>query len=70
MQERKGLGRRLLGQILVDAGAIDPQILEKALREQAAEGGHRPLGEVLTGRGWMEREVLERALERQEAESV
>jgi hypothetical protein len=69
-RDHKGLGQRLLGQILVDAGAIDLQILEKALREQAAEGGHRLLGEVLASRGWAGRDVVSGALKLQEAESA
>ena len=69
-RDHKGLGQRLLGQILVDAGAIGPQILEKALREQAAEGGHRLLGEVLASRGWAGHDAVTRALKLQAAESA
>jgi hypothetical protein len=70
IRDHTRLGQRLLGQILVDAGAIGPQILEKALREQAAEGGHRLLGEVLASRGWAGHDVVTRALKLQAAESV
>lgn len=70
IQESKGLDRRLLGQILVDAGAIGPQTLERALHEQTAEGGYRLLGEVLASRGWVDHDVVTRALELQAAESV
>ncbi len=68
--EQKGKERRPLGQILVDAGAIDPQLLERALHEQATEGEHRLLGEVLASRGWVDQDVLTGALERQAAESA
>ena len=59
---------RLLGEILLDMGAIDRVALEEALGEQQAEGGALLLGDVLVRRGRTDEETIRRAAEKQSAE--
>jgi len=51
-----------LGEILVDLGALDPERVEEALREQEAEGRRRRIGEILMEKGWVRSQDVERAL--------
>jgi type IV pilus assembly protein PilB len=55
--------RRLLGELLVEAGQLTNDQLEAALNQQQEFG--RRLGEILLGRGWISARALAEALARQ-----
>src|SRR5438067_6581852 len=56
--------RVLLGELLVHAGRLGRQHLQKALAEQAAQPGRR-LGEILVERGFVSTKILAQALAQQ-----
>jgi len=56
------------GKILLDMGAIDQEVLAKALGEQLAEGGRTLVGEVLVRHGWADRQAVQTAVEQQALE--
>lgn len=59
----EGRDERTLGQLLLDAGAVDPGNLFKALVVSRSESAR--LGEILLARGWVTAQALTRALSKQ-----
>jgi len=55
--------RKKIGEILVEAGYITEEQLEKALEEQAVTG--EKLGEILVNKGWLIKEELDQSLAKQ-----
>ena len=51
-----------VGEILVDLGAITPEVVERALELQRKEKSSRPLGEILVERGFVDEPEVRRAL--------
>ncbi|QGZ65775.1 glycosyl transferase family protein [Paraburkholderia acidisoli] len=52
--------RQTLGELLVSWQAIEPETLERALKEEHAR--HAPLGRVLMANGWLDEETLAEAI--------
>lgn len=57
------MARKRLGELLIEAGAITPEQLQRALKEQKEWGG--PLGQVLLDLNYLNEEGLVRALSTQ-----
>ena len=55
--------RKKIGEILIEAGYITEEQLEKALKEQAVTG--EKLGEILIKKGWIGKEELDQSLAKQ-----
>ena len=55
--------RKKIGEILVEAGYITEEQLDKALKEQAVTG--EKLGEILVKKGWLIKEELDQSLAKQ-----
>ncbi|MCB2136911.1 MAG: glycosyltransferase [Rhodobacteraceae bacterium] len=60
LSQRNGPGRRLLGQVLLDQGKVDPGNLLKALAMREREEAR--LGDILLARGWVSEKDLMAAL--------
>jgi hypothetical protein len=58
-------GSKRLGELLVESGAITPETLDEALRQQAAETPRRPLGQILVANGALSDDVMYTALQQQ-----
>lgn len=52
----KKFPKKLIGEILIEEGFLDPKSLEEALKIQKKEGGL--IGEILIRRGWISEEEL------------
>lgn len=60
-----GPGSKKLGELLVDAGAIEPATLEAALAQQESEQPRRSLGQILVAMGAVTPEIMYGAVEQQ-----
>src|SRR5437762_11123037 len=58
-------GTKRLGELLIDAGAIDQATLEEALRRQQAEHPRRSLGQLLVAMNAVDGDTIYRAIEQQ-----
>ena len=59
----KKLPRKLIGEILIEEGCLEPEELKKGLEIQKREGGL--IGEILIREGWVKEEELTACLARQ-----
>jgi len=66
----QGLIRQPLGELLIEAGLVDPRTVDDALALQKTSPGDHPrrIGEVLVGMGEVTREQVEEVLQRQEVQ--
>ena len=66
----QGLIRQPLGELLIEAGLVDPRTVDDALFLQKTSPGNHPrrIGEVLVGMGEVTREQVEEVLQRQEVQ--
>jgi hypothetical protein len=60
-----GPASKRLGELLIDAGAIDPKTLESALKEQEAQHPRQSIGQTLVSMGALQADAIYRVLERQ-----
>lgn len=60
-----GPGSKRLGELLLDAGVIDPPTLASALQQQEAEHPRRSLGQILVGMNALAPESMYRAVQEQ-----
>jgi hypothetical protein len=51
-----------LGEILVDLGAVSPNVVSKGLELQREQFKDKPLGEILLDHGLVDEDALDRAL--------
>ncbi|HYY51307.1 MAG TPA: DUF4388 domain-containing protein, partial [Myxococcales bacterium] len=58
-------GTKRLGELLVDAGAIDSPTLKEALRKQAEEHPRRSLGQILVAMQVVDGDTIYRTIEQQ-----
>ncbi|GEM_PF-2230762 len=59
----KKIPLKLIGELLVEEGYLEPEHLEKGLALQKKEGGR--IGEILVKNGWLEEEQLAMGLSKQ-----
>lgn len=65
-----GPGSKRVGDLLLEAGVVDPDTLEAALRLQESEHPRRSLGQILVAQHAVEEETMYRAVEQQIEKTV
>ncbi len=60
-----GMGRKALGEILVEQGSLSAEKLEDALQIQSKTSDDRKIGQILVGRGYVKRHHIDIALAKQ-----